>query len=73
MSTESSPRATLAPGQFELVAKALADPELLAESQKRSWPLSFYSGESDQVRIQRIMQGSTSLTPILKAAAASIK
>jgi tripartite-type tricarboxylate transporter receptor subunit TctC len=55
------------------IAKALADPELLAESQKRSWPVSFYSGESDQTRIQRIMQSSTSLTPILKAAAASIK
>jgi hypothetical protein len=55
------------------VAKALADPELIAESQKRALPVAFYSGESDQTRIQRIMQGSTSLTPILKAASASIK
>src|SRR5215207_4160969 len=30
MSTESSPRASLAPGQFELVAKALADPRRVA-------------------------------------------
>jgi len=30
MSTESSPRAVLAPGQFELVAKALADPRRVA-------------------------------------------
>ena len=55
------------------IAKALADKELIAESEKKALPVSFYTGESDQTRIQRIMQGSTSLTPILKAASASIK
>jgi tripartite-type tricarboxylate transporter receptor subunit TctC len=55
------------------IAKALADPELIAESQKKGLPVSFYSGESDQVRIKRIMESSTALTPILKAAAQSIK
>jgi tripartite-type tricarboxylate transporter receptor subunit TctC len=55
------------------IAKALADQELIAESKKRGLPLSFYSGESEQTRIQRAMEGGKDLTPILKAAAQSIK
>ena len=55
------------------IAKALAGPELIAESKKRGLPLSFYSGESEQARIQKAMEGGKDLTPILKAAAQSIK
>ena len=55
------------------IAKALADPELIAESKKRALPLSFYSGESEQARIQKAMEGGKDLSPILKAAAQSIK
>ena len=55
------------------IGKALADPELLAQSKQRALPLSFYEGSSEQARIARIMQGSTALTPILKSAAQSIK
>jgi tripartite-type tricarboxylate transporter receptor subunit TctC len=55
------------------IAKALADPELIAESKKRGLPLSFYSGESEQARIQKAMQESKDLAPILKEAAQSIK
>jgi tripartite-type tricarboxylate transporter receptor subunit TctC len=55
------------------IAKALADPELIAESKKRALPLSFYPGEKEQARIQRAMEGGKDLAPILKAAAQSIK
>jgi tripartite-type tricarboxylate transporter receptor subunit TctC len=55
------------------IAKALADQELIAESKKRGLPLSFYSGESEQARVQKAMDGGKDLTPILKAAAQSIK
>jgi tripartite-type tricarboxylate transporter receptor subunit TctC len=55
------------------LAKALADQELIADSKKRGLPLSFYSGESEQARIQRAMAGGKELTPILKAASDSIK
>ena len=55
------------------IAKALADPDLIAESKKRGLPVSFYSGESEQSRIQRAMDGGKELAPILKAAAQSIK
>ena len=57
----------------EGIAKALADPELIAESKKRGLPLSFYPGDKEQTRIQRAMEGGKDLTPILKAAAQSIK
>ena len=55
------------------IAKTLADPELIAESQKRGLPLHFYSGESEQARVQRAMDGGKDLAPVLKAAAQSIK
>jgi len=55
------------------IGKALADPELVAESQKRGLPVHFYSGESEQARVQRAMEGGKDLTPILQAAAQSIK
>src|ERR687894_1524164 len=50
------------------IAKALADPELIAESKKRALPLSFYPGDKEQTRIQRAMDGGKDLAPILKAA-----
>jgi tripartite-type tricarboxylate transporter receptor subunit TctC len=55
------------------IAKALADPELLAESTKRALPVSFYTGESEQARVKRAVDGGAGLTPLLKAAAQSIK
>jgi tripartite-type tricarboxylate transporter receptor subunit TctC len=55
------------------IAKALADPDLLTESAKRALPVSFYTGESEQGRVKRAMEGGAGLTPILKAAAQSIK
>ena len=55
------------------IAKTLADPELIAKSQKRGLPLHFYSGESEQARVQRAMDGGKDLAPVLKAAAQSIK
>jgi tripartite-type tricarboxylate transporter receptor subunit TctC len=55
------------------IAKTLADPEFVAEAAKRGLPMSFYSGESEQARIQRAMDGGKDLAPILKAAAQSIK
>jgi tripartite-type tricarboxylate transporter receptor subunit TctC len=55
------------------LAKTLADPELIAESNKRGLPLHFYSGESEQARVQKAMEGGKDLAPILKAAAQSIK
>lgn len=55
------------------IAKTLADPELKTESEKRGLPLHYYSGESEQARVQRAMDGGKDLTPILKAAAQSIK
>jgi len=55
------------------IAKTLADPELIVESQKRGLPLHFYSGESEQARVQRAMDGGKDLAPVLKAAAQSIK
>jgi tripartite-type tricarboxylate transporter receptor subunit TctC len=55
------------------IAETLADPELIAESQKRGLPLHFYSGESEQARVQRAMDGGKDLAPVLKAAAQSIK
>jgi tripartite-type tricarboxylate transporter receptor subunit TctC len=55
------------------IGKAVNDPELVAESQKRGLPVHFYSGDSEQARIQKAMDGGKDLTPILKAAAQSIK
>jgi tripartite-type tricarboxylate transporter receptor subunit TctC len=55
------------------IAKVLADPEMIEESKKRGLPLSYYSGESEQARIQKAMDGGKDLAPILKAAAQSIK
>jgi tripartite-type tricarboxylate transporter receptor subunit TctC len=55
------------------IAKTLADPAVVEESKKRGLPLSYYSGESEQARMQRILEGGKDLTPILKAASESIK
>jgi tripartite-type tricarboxylate transporter receptor subunit TctC len=55
------------------IEKTLADPAVIEESKKRGLPLAFYSGESEQARIQRAMAGGKELTPILKAASDSIK
>jgi tripartite-type tricarboxylate transporter receptor subunit TctC len=57
----------------EAIAKTLADPAVIAESKQRGLPLAFYSGESEQARIEKAMAGGKDLTPILKAAAQSIK
>jgi tripartite-type tricarboxylate transporter receptor subunit TctC len=55
------------------IEKALADPALIEESKKRGLPLSFYSGDSEQARIEKAMQEAKDLAPILKAAQQSIK
>src|SRR3712207_5749315 len=48
------------------IAKTLADADFVAEAAKRGLPMSFYSGESEQARIQRAMEGGKDLAPILK-------
>jgi len=56
-----------------VVAEALKDPALLAETKKGNRPVSFMHGDEQQAAIEEIARESTSLAPIFKAAVKSIQ